>query len=187
MVAARVGPALGATHVATVDLCDYADQMFRWPDEQLAIISKGVAAADILVVASPTYKASYTGLLKGFLDRYPLNALAGVTAIAVMTGSDPVHGLAVDYTLRPLLVELGASVPTKGLFFHIAQMGMAAAVVDHWAAANLPGSKPVPTIGRLGPNDVPVPRPPARAPYEPVMNVVPGRARLSSCPAEAAV
>lgn len=145
LVANRVSRAFGAAHIATVDLARYADLIFRWPDEQLAVISKGVAAADIIVVASPTYKGAYTGLLKGFLDRYPLNALDGTTAIPVMTGSDPIHGLAPDYTLRPLLVELGASVPTKGLFFPIAQMGTAAAVVDQWARANLPGMPAAPT------------------------------------------
>lgn len=174
MVAARVGDALGAARVATVDLCRYADLMFRWPDDQLAVISRGVAAADILVVASPTYKGAYTGLLKGFLDRYPFNALAGVTAIPVMTGSDPVHGLAPDYTLRPLLVELGASVPTKGLFFQIAQMGIAAAVVDRWAAVSLPQLSAA----------LPSSAPPARLPRM-VGRADGARFRLSACPAGA--
>jgi FMN reductase len=198
MVAARVARAYGAIHVATVDLCDYADLMFRWPDDQLSVISKGVAAADMLIVASPTYKGSYTGLLKGFLDRYPFNALDGVTAIAVMTGSDPIHGLAPDYTLRPLLVELGASVPTKGLFFQIAQMGTAAAVVDQWAAANLPRSTPVvaaalgsPVIPAAAPTaqniENPIPRPSMRLPHAQGRALDASRYRLTGCPAEAAV
>jgi FMN reductase len=198
MVAARVSRAYGATHVATVDLCNYSDLMFRWPDEHLSVISKGVAAADILVVASPTYKGSYTGLLKGFLDRYPFNALDGVMAIPIMTGSDPIHGLAPDYTLRPLLVELGASVPTKGLFFQIAQMGTAAAVVDQWAAANLPRRTPVAAaapskpatpagVQRIQSVANPMPRPPTRLPPPQGRALDTGRYHLTSCPAEAAV
>jgi FMN reductase len=137
LVADRVAAVSGAAHELTVDLCDYAGDVFRWPHEGLSELSAAVASADVLIVASPTYKGAYTGLLKSFLDRYPQGALAGVTAIPVMTGSDPLHGMTPDFTLRPLLVELGASVPTQGLFFLISQMGIAEHVVDEWAAVNL--------------------------------------------------
>ena len=87
--------------------------------------------------ASPTYKAAYTGLLKAFLDRYPSEGLAGVTAVPVMTGGSPEHAMAVDSTLRPVLVELGASLPTPGLFFVMTQMPQLEAVVDQWAEKGL--------------------------------------------------
>lgn len=137
LVADRVASALGARHELTVDLCDYAGDLFRWPDDGLDRIGSAVASADVLVVASPTYKGAYTGLLKSFLDRYPSGALSGVTAIAVMTGGDAAHGLAPIFTLCPVLVELGASVPTQSLFFLISQMDAAEAVVDKWAEENL--------------------------------------------------
>src|SRR5438445_12350935 len=41
---------------------------------------EAVRGLDLLVVASPTYKATYTGLLKLFLDRFPSGALSGVLA-----------------------------------------------------------------------------------------------------------
>jgi FMN reductase len=75
-----------------------------------------VAAAEVLVVASPTYKATYTGLLKLFLDGYGPAPLAGVTAVPLMVGAAPHHALAVDIHLTPLLLELGASVPRRGLY-----------------------------------------------------------------------
>jgi FMN reductase len=75
-----------------------------------------VRAADLLVVASPTYKASYSGLLKVFLDRFAAGALAGARAVPVLLGGAPNHQLAVDVHLTPLLLELGASVPARGLF-----------------------------------------------------------------------
>lgn len=137
LVAQRAASAFGARHDLTVDLCDYATDLFRWPDERLAEVSATVAAADILVVASPTYKGSYTGLLKSFLDRYPSGGLAGVTAIPVMTGGTAAHGMAPDLMLGPLLSELGASVPTKGLFFLMSRMDCADAVVSQWAEENL--------------------------------------------------
>jgi FMN reductase len=66
-------------------------------------------------VASPTYKATYPGLLKSFLDWFSTTGLAGVTVVPVMVGAAAQHALAVKTHLRPLLVELGATVPTRGL------------------------------------------------------------------------
>jgi len=74
-----------------------------------------VQAADLVVVASPTYKATYTGLLKVFLDRFPADSIAGV-AVPLMVGAGPEHALAAEHTLSPLLRHLGASVPTSALY-----------------------------------------------------------------------
>lgn len=137
-VAAQVARATGAEIARTIDLCDYAEDLFRWPDERLDALTAAVADSDYVVFGSPTYKAAYTGLLKAFLDRYPNNGLAGVTAIPVMTGGSAHHAMAVDTALRPLLVELGASVPTRGLYFIVSQINEMTAVVDQWAAENLP-------------------------------------------------
>lgn len=131
-VAQRLAEATGAALARTIDLCDYADVLFRWPHDDLAALNAAVAETDLLVVASPTYKAAYTGLLKAFLDRSPNAGLAGVTAFCVMTGGSPHHQMAVDTSLRPVLVELGASVPTRGLYFVMTQMGELDAVVDEW-------------------------------------------------------
>ena len=137
LVADRVLNATGATLVGTVDLADYGDAMFRWPDNGLRVISEGVAAADIAVVASPVFKGSFTGLLKAFLDRYPCQALAGSVAVPVMTGAGLQHSLAVDLALTPLLAELGATLPARGLFFDVARMDTASSVVNEWAVSNL--------------------------------------------------
>lgn len=131
-VAERIALVTGATITREIDLADYADDLFRWPHEGLSELNEAVASTDILVIATPTYKAAYTGLLKAFLDRYASNALAGVVAIPVMTAGDPLQGMVVETTLRPLLVELGASVPVKGLFFLMSQMDELDQVVDKW-------------------------------------------------------
>ncbi|MEU7002168.1 NAD(P)H-dependent oxidoreductase [Nonomuraea sp. NPDC046570] len=81
----------------------------------LEIALELVAGASIAVFASPTYKATYTGLLKAFVDRLPPNALDGTTALPVLVMGDPRHALAVEVHFRPLLTELGAFVPTPGL------------------------------------------------------------------------
>jgi FMN reductase len=135
-VARRFAAEFGGTHDLTVDLCEHASELFRWPHKELTRISSEVASADIVVVASPTYKGAYTGMLKAFLDRYPHRGLAGVLAIPVMTGSDLLHGMTPDVVLRPLLVELGASVPTQSLFLHTARMDRAGQIIDDWVAVN---------------------------------------------------
>ncbi|MFI6788390.1 NADPH-dependent FMN reductase [Nonomuraea sp. NPDC050383] len=80
-------------------------------EEAVELLSR----ATVAVLASPTYKATYTGLLKAFLDRLPPNALAGTAALPVLVMGHPRHALAVEVHFRPLLVELGAFVPTPGL------------------------------------------------------------------------
>jgi FMN reductase len=90
--------------------------------------------ADLLLVASPTYKGTYTGLLKVFLDRLPHQALAGTVAFPLLVMRLPQHALAVEVHLRPLLVELGATVPTPGLAVLEPDLGTLDEVLLPWAA-----------------------------------------------------
>ena len=90
--------------------------------------------ADLLLVASPTYKGTYTGLLKVFLDRLPHQALAGAVAFPLLVMRLPQHALAVEVHLRPLLVELGATVPTPGLAVIEPDLGALDEVLLPWAA-----------------------------------------------------
>ena len=91
-----------------------------------------VASAGLLVVASPTYKGTYTGLLKVFLDKVP--SLAGVTALPLLVMGSPRHALAVEVHLRPLLVELGATVLGPGLAVAEADLDRIDDVLAAWAA-----------------------------------------------------
>lgn len=100
----------------SVDLADFGAALLDWADQQVARTIAAVAESDLLIVASPTYKATYTGILKLFLDRISAGALAGVTAVPLMLGGDWRHSLAADMLLKPVLVELGATCPTRGLF-----------------------------------------------------------------------
>ena len=86
----------GGTDRLVIDLGEHAPRLFDWTDPELTRLTAGVAAADIAIFASPTYKAAYTGLLKAFLDRYGSNGLAGLTAVPVMTGGWPGRLLAVS-------------------------------------------------------------------------------------------
>ena len=114
--------AVGRAEIETIELAHVADRLFAWEDEALASLCQRVASSALIVPACPVYKASYTGLLKAFFDRYGSNGLAGVVALPVMLGAAPQHALAVETHFRPLLVELGASVPSRGLYVLEAQL-----------------------------------------------------------------
>jgi len=75
-----------------------------------------VAQADGIVVSTPIYKASYTGVLKSFLDLLPQFGLAGKVVLPVATGGTLAHVLAIDYGLRPVLLALAAQHVVSGLF-----------------------------------------------------------------------
>jgi FMN reductase len=106
----------GAKPDVEIDLVDLGPALLDWSDLRVLETIAAVQASDLIVVASPTYKASYTGLLKLFLDRFGSGALAGVTAVPLMLGGHWRHSLAADFLLKPILVELGATCPTRGLF-----------------------------------------------------------------------
>lgn len=100
----------------TVDLAVFGPRLLDWADAEIAETVEQIRGVDLLVVASPTYKATYTGLLKVFLDRFPNNGLDGVVAVPLMLGAGPGHALAPEAYLRPVLTELGAQIPARALY-----------------------------------------------------------------------
>jgi len=92
-----------------------------------------VLHADLLLVASPTYKGTYTGLLKVFLDRLPDRALAGASALPLLVMNSPERSRAVDAYLRPLLTELGATVPAPALAVLESDLARPDDVLEPWA------------------------------------------------------
>ena len=136
-VALAAAEALAAEALAA-EITPRPARLFDWSDPALTRLNEEVAASDIAIFASPTYKASYTGMLKAFRDRYGSNGLAGVVAVPVMTGGWPGHLLAVEVHLRPVLVELGATVPARGLYVTEPELPELDAVVAKWAATAAP-------------------------------------------------
>jgi FMN reductase len=114
-----------------VDLATFGARLLDPKDEALTDIVAEVTASDLVVVACPTYKASYTGILKVFLDRLPSQGLRGVVAVPLMLGAGPGHALAPEAFLRPVLTELGATVPVSGLYVLDSQHDVAAAY-ENW-------------------------------------------------------
>ena len=60
-----------------IDLVELGAALLDWSSPEVAATVAEVASSDLVVVASPTYKATFTGLLKLFLDRVGTGALAG--------------------------------------------------------------------------------------------------------------
>jgi FMN reductase len=99
-----------------VDLATIGAALLDWSDQAVADLVHEIGSADLVVVASPTYKGTYTGLLKVFLDRFAAGTgLAGV-GVPVMLGASLAHALAPELSLSPLLTELGAVVPGRALY-----------------------------------------------------------------------
>jgi FMN reductase len=103
--------------VEALDLITLGPGLLGWGDGGVAAAVEAVRGSDLVVVASPTFKATYAGLLKLFLDQFETGTgLAGVTAVPLMLGAGPAHAMAPDLLLKPVLVELGATCPAAGCY-----------------------------------------------------------------------
>jgi FMN reductase len=84
----------------------------RREDEQVAAAVKAAEESQVLVVATPVYRATYTGALKAFFDRFQPRALRDTAVVLVATAGIREHFLAVDTGMRALVASLeGWSVP----------------------------------------------------------------------------
>ncbi|MCW2855610.1 MAG: ssuE [Marmoricola sp.] len=106
----------GAEPDHVVDLATLGADLLEPSAPSVAALVEQVGGADLVVVASPTYKGTFTGLLKLFLDRFAGGSGLSGVAVPLMLGASPAHALAPELSLRPVLTELGATVPGRGLF-----------------------------------------------------------------------
>jgi FMN reductase len=114
-----------------IELADLGALLFDPRADAVVRAVTTVQNADLVVVASPTYKASFTGILKLFLDLLPSEGLRGVVAIPMMMGGADTHALAPDLLLKPVLVELGATTPSPGLFLRDSQFEDGIAIASY--------------------------------------------------------
>lgn len=110
-----------SVEASQIDLCAAARDIFNGP-QRANVTPKGEAilrqaeTADILIVGTPVYRASYTGLLKQFFDLLSDRAMAGRIAIPVASGETAMHGLMLEHQMRPLLGSLGMRTTSQTLF-----------------------------------------------------------------------
>ncbi|MCU1675457.1 MAG: NADPH-dependent reductase [Frankiales bacterium] len=135
-VATRLADYVPTEHLADIDLALWAGGPFTALPDAIATAHEAVLTADVLIVGTPVYKGAYTGLLKGFLDLLPPGTLRHTVAVPVTLSAAPAHRLLAEQALRPVLAELGASLPTPGLALEESELGNLATIVDDWVRAN---------------------------------------------------
>ncbi|QGK69599.1 NADPH-dependent FMN reductase [Allosaccharopolyspora coralli] len=111
----------GEPTVTTVELRDHAHEitdhlLTGFPGQRLRGVLDEVAAADGLILVTPTFMASYNGLFKSFMDVVEPESLDGKPVLIGATGGTERHSLVLDHALRPLLAYLRATVVPTGVY-----------------------------------------------------------------------
>ncbi|MDT0466023.1 FMN reductase [Streptomyces gibsoniae] len=99
-----------------------------FPGRALAAALEAVTEADGLIVVTPVFSASYSGLFKSFFDVLDKDALVGKPVLVAATGGTARHSLVLDHALRPLFSYLRAMVAPTGVY----------AASEDWGAEGLP-------------------------------------------------
>ncbi len=130
-LADALGAAAGLPVIAAVDLATLAEGLLApWRQSPEAIAAgESTRAASLAVVATPTYKASYSGLLKLFLDTFPAGSLSSTVVVPLTVAGGPAHRHLADLQLRPVLAELGAVVPAPSLLLEESDLDVLADLV----------------------------------------------------------
>ncbi|MGW6793044.1 FMN reductase [Streptomyces chartreusis] len=134
LAAAAVRAAAGPVEVEVVELRDLAVEIAHnftngFPGRQLAAAIDAVTSADGLIVVTPVFSASYSGLFKSFFDVIEKDALAGLPVLIAATGGTARHSLVLEHALRPLFAHLRAVVVPTGVY----------AASEDWGAEGLNG------------------------------------------------
>jgi FMN reductase len=122
-----------SAEVEVVELRDLAVEIAHhftngFPGRKLAAALDAVTAADGLIVVTPVFSASYSGLFKSFFDVLDKDALAGKPVLIAATGGSPRHSLVLEHALRPLFAHLRAVVVPTAVY----------AASEDWGAEGLP-------------------------------------------------
>ncbi len=87
----------------------------RFNSPEVVKITQNILNADGIIIGSPVYKASYTGVLKALLDLLPEGAFKNKPVFPLMVGGSKSHLLAIDYALRPVIANLKGK-STQGVY-----------------------------------------------------------------------
>jgi FMN reductase len=133
-LAAAVGRRADDVEVQVVELRELAVEIAQnftngFPGRNLAAAIDAVTGADGLIVVTPVFSASYSGLFKSFFDVIDKDALAGTPVLIAATGGTARHSMVLDHALRPLFSHLKAVVVPTGVY----------AASEDWGAAGLDG------------------------------------------------
>lgn len=112
-LAAGEGYAVKHISVKDVQADDLLFGNYNSPD--IKAIESDIIAAKGVIIGTPVYKSSYSGVLKALIDLMPQDVLENKPTLPLMTGGSPSHLLALEYALKPLLASLKAQ-NLKGLY-----------------------------------------------------------------------
>ncbi|MGW4108172.1 FMN reductase [Streptomyces sp. NPDC004976] len=134
---AATAPEPGPADIRVVELRDLAVEIAHtftngFPGRALSDAFDAVTGADGLIVVTPVFSASYSGLFKSFFDALSgtdPDALAGKPVLIAATGGSARHSLVLDHALRPLFSYLRAVVVPTGVY----------AASEDWGAEGLDG------------------------------------------------
>ncbi len=128
-VVARVGDVeVRDIEVRHVEVRDHAHAIMDallvgFPTGDLARALDDVAAADALIVVSPTFQGSYSGLFKAFADLLGPDQLRGTPVLLAATGGSERHSLVIEHALRPLFAYLQALLVPTGVYAATSDFG----------------------------------------------------------------
>ncbi|MCC3280451.1 FMN reductase [Arthrobacter sp. zg-Y40] len=117
----RISPPGTSLEVDTVELRDHAldvagNFITGYPAPKLAAIIDRISRADALIVVSPVFSGSYSGLFKSFFDLLDTAALARKPVLLAATGGSPRHALMLEHAMRPLFIYLRATVMPTAVY-----------------------------------------------------------------------
>lgn len=90
-----------------------------WRSQLPETVENALAAvehADVLVVVTPVFRGSYTGLFKHFFDFIHQDALMDTPVLLAATGGSERHALVIDHQLRPLFSFFQARTLPLGVY-----------------------------------------------------------------------
>ncbi|WP_409254228.1 NADPH-dependent FMN reductase [Bacillus sp. SCS-153A] len=106
-----------------LDLKDFDVEMVKgYPlekyNEDTQNVVKTILSADMLVIGTPIYQASISGVLKNLFDHIPQEAFDGKVVGMVATAGSEKHYLVPEYHLKPIIAFLKGTLPARNVFVH---------------------------------------------------------------------
>ncbi|RZS31208.1 FMN reductase [Herbihabitans rhizosphaerae] len=165
MLADRLAAEVKADHTETVELREYAHDitdhlLTRFANARLRPVLRRLADADGLILVTPVFTASFSGLFKSFLDIVEPDALQGKPVLIGATGGTERHSLVLEHALRPVLTYLRAVVLPTAVYAASADWGNDTDLSRRIARAAGELAAEVarrPAVGRVDPFADPVP------------------------------
>ncbi|ARN80440.1 FMN reductase [Methylocystis bryophila] len=123
-LAAAIGEKIATVVPSDVRLLEVADLVSKLPGvisakdapQEVSDAVQAIESADALIIATPVYRASYTGLFKHLFDLVHHEALIDTPVLLAATGGSDRHALIIEHELRPLFSFFQALTLPVGVY-----------------------------------------------------------------------